>query len=239
LAPGRPLLEEAVQLAAVYLGGDDPDTAGAWNSLGLWHRYHGDLEAARAAYDHALAAYDQTQDASGRAAVLHNVASLEHLDGRPLEAEATIRQVMALRPPSDAGLTGDVGVLAAILADLGRFEEAEDAYELVQAALSAHHPASEVAFLAANRAVLAHRWGRFEEAEGRYWAAVDAAVRAFGASHPQAGVVLANFAVLREEQGNGAEAGALAARAAVVLGKTVSDQLPSLRLARAVLASCR
>jgi tetratricopeptide (TPR) repeat protein len=236
LVPGRRWLAEAVEVAVVHLGAADPDTAGAWNSLGMWHRYHGDLEAARAAYDRALAAYELSVDALGRATVLHNVASLEHLQGRPLEAEATIRQGMTLRPPGDADLTGDVGVLAAILADLGHFEEAADAYEQVEAALGAHAPASEVAFLEANRAVLAHRRGRLEEAEERYRAALDTAERAFGPSHPQTGAVLANFAVLREQQDNGAEASALAARAVAVLAGTVSEQLPSLELARAVLA---
>jgi tetratricopeptide (TPR) repeat protein len=233
---GRPLLEEALEVAIANLGAADADTAGAWNSLGLWHRYYGDLDAARDAYERALTAYEQIHNAAARAAVLHNMASLEHLEGRPQAAEATIRQAMALRQPGDPELTGDVGVLASVLADLGRCEEAADAYDQVETALGAHAPVSEVAFLESNRAVLAHRRGWLREAEDRYLAALEAAERAFGPSHPQAGVVLANLAVMVAQRGDRANAAALAARAMAVLAATVSDQLPSLQLARAVLA---
>jgi tetratricopeptide (TPR) repeat protein len=205
----------------------------------MWHRYHGDFRAARSAYERALAAYGCNQDAPGQAAVLHNVASLEHLEGQPLGAEATIRQAMALRQPGDAELAGDVGVLAAILADLDRFEEAADAYEQARAGLGPNPPLSEVAFLEANRAVLAHQRGQHPEAEERYRAALDAAERAFGPSHAQTGVVLANLAALCQQQGSHKQAAALAARAVAVLAGTVSDQLPSLKLARAVQADCK
>jgi tetratricopeptide (TPR) repeat protein len=234
---GRPLLDEALEVAVGELGPADPDTAAAWNSLGMWYRYYGYLDGARAAYQNALSAYDR--DGPGRAAVLHNLASLQQLDGHPREAEATIGRAMALRQPGDPGLTGDVGVLAAVLADLGRYEEADEAYDQVRVRLGAAPAPEELAYLEANRAVLAHRHGCLAEAAARYRAALAATEQAFGPAHAQTGVVLANAAALAEDQGKLAEAAVLAARAVAVLAASVSERLPSLGLARSVLADCR
>jgi hypothetical protein len=52
-------------------------------------------------------------------------------------------------------------------------------------------------------------------------------------------VVLANAAALAEERGKRAEAEVLAAQAVAVLAGRVAEQLPSLLLARSVLANCK
>jgi tetratricopeptide (TPR) repeat protein len=237
LSPGRPMLEEALEVAVVQLGPADPDTVAAWNSLGMWYRYYGDLAAARAAYEKALSGC--AQDGPDRAGVLHNLASLEQLEGEPDAAETSIREAMALRQPTEPQLTGDLGVLAAVLADLGRYDEAADIYDQVWHRLSPGSAADELAYLEANRAVLAHRCGQLDVAQGLYQSALAGAEQTFGPAHPQTGVVLANAAALAEDQGNHAAAAGLAARAVAVLAGAVGEQLPSLKLARAVLANCQ
>jgi tetratricopeptide (TPR) repeat protein len=239
LAPGRAMIEEALGLALAHLGELDPDTASAWNSAGLWRRYRGELGAAQTAYRRALRVYAHLEDRPGQAAVLHNLASAEHLSGDAVAAEATIRAAMALRGCGDPALVGDVGVLGAVLADLGRYEEAAQAYGQVRAWLGPAADPAELAFLQANEAVLAHRRGHLEDAARRYAAALAAAERALGAAHPQAGVVLANAAALAADRGQRGAAAALAGRAITVLAATASEQLPSLRLARSVLAGAR
>lgn len=236
LAPGRPMIEEALGLALAHLGELDPDTASAWNSAGLWRRYRGEPGAARTAYGHALRAYTHLGDRPGQAAVLHNLASLEHLCGDPVAAEVTIRRAMALRARCDPALAGDLGVLGAALADLGRYEEAAQAYGQVRAWLGSIPDSAEIAYLQANEAVLAHRRGDLDDAGRRYVAALAAAEQAFGPVHPQAGVVLANAAALAADCGQQGVAAELAGRAITILAATVSEQLPSLRLARSVLA---
>jgi tetratricopeptide (TPR) repeat protein len=236
LAPGRPMIEEALGLARAHLGELDPDTASAWNSAGLWQRYRGELGAAHAAYAHALRAYTHLEDRPGQAAVLHNLASLEHLCSDAVAAEVTIRRAIALRAGGDPALTGDIGVLGTVLADLGRYEEAAQAHGWVRACLGPVPDPAEMAFLQANEAVLAHRRGDLGDAARRYDAALAATEQTFGPAHPQAGVVLANAAALAADRGQRAVAAALAGRAITVLAGTVSEQLPSLRLARSVLA---
>jgi tetratricopeptide (TPR) repeat protein len=239
LAPGAAMIEEALGLALAHLGELDPDTASAWNSAGLWRRYHGELGAAQTAYRRALRVYTHLEDRPGQAGVLHNLASVEHLCGDAAAAEATIRQAMALRGCGDPALVGDVGVLGAVLADLGRCDEAAQAYSQVRARLGPVPDPAELAYLQANEAVLAHRRGDLEDAGRRYAAALAAAEQAFGVSHPQAGVVLANTAALAADRGERAAAAALADRAITILAATSSEQLPSLRLAHSVLAGAR
>jgi tetratricopeptide (TPR) repeat protein len=234
---GRPLLNEAVDLACAVLGDSDPDTASAWNSLGLWCRYHGDLEAAEAAYSAALTVFTRLGNDEEEATVLHNLASLEHLAGNPSSAEATIRRAMSLRQPGGDEGPGDLGVLAAVLTDLGRYGEAADAYDRIRASLAPIATTTETAYLDANRAVLAHRRGDHAEAGVLYQAALDASERAFGPEHPQTGVVLANSAALAADLGQDRVAADLASRAASVLASSVSEEHPSLRLARTLLTS--
>ena len=90
LAPGAAMIEEALGLARAHLGELDPDTASAWNSAGLWRRYRGELGAAQTAYRRTLRVYAHLEDRPGQAAVLHNLASTEHLSGDAAAARAAV-----------------------------------------------------------------------------------------------------------------------------------------------------
>jgi tetratricopeptide (TPR) repeat protein len=234
-AAGTPKLYEAVELAVSALGACDPDTASAWNSLGLCRRYLGDFDGAGDAYRRALGACSQGRDIKGQAAVLHNIASLEQLAGNPATALTTIGQAMAHRHTGDPDRTGDVGVMAAVLADLGRYDDAAAAYQLVCDSLGSKPCPAEAAHLHANRAVLAHLRGNLGEAQMRYSVAVTEAERVFGPSHFHVGAMLANAALLAADQGRADRARTTAGRAVQVLEGNVSEEFPSLQLARAVV----
>jgi tetratricopeptide (TPR) repeat protein len=117
------VLLDALAQARATLGEDDPDTASAWNSLGMWHRYRGDVEGAADAYARAHQILEQGDAGDDLASVLHNEASLAHLRRDLAEAEVLIQRAMSLRV-DDFARAGDLGVLAAILADDDRFDEA-------------------------------------------------------------------------------------------------------------------
>jgi tetratricopeptide (TPR) repeat protein len=234
LESARSALEEAVGLARERLGPNDPDTASAWNSLGMWYRYHGDLPAAASAYRSARSAHELTKDVCGQATVLHNIASLEQLNGRAVDAEATIRRALAPRPLGDPGAAADLGVLAVVMTELGSYEEAARIYGQVRVLLGTGADPRELAYLDANEAALAHRHGDFDLAKRQYAAALSATESAFGTEHHLVGVVAANAASLAADIGDTFWATALAGEAVDVLNGA-SEQLPSLRLAREIL----
>ena len=94
-----PLLTDALGRAQQDLGPDDDDTAAVWNSLGVWHRYRGEREAAFVAYDRALAITAVTCgiDTPDYASVLHNIASLHQSTGTPADGEDPARRAVAIR----------------------------------------------------------------------------------------------------------------------------------------------
>jgi tetratricopeptide (TPR) repeat protein len=229
------LLADALTQARAELGEQDLDTASAWNSLGMWHRYRGEMREAATAYERAGQILESSGATSDLAAVLHNRASLAHLSGDLTTAEALINQAIALRSDvSDA--VDDLGVLAVILADEDRFDAAQDAYDRARSMIIEQRGPDdpELVYLAANEAVLFHRRGPFDEAEGRYRAAIAASERQLGTDHPHTGEVLANLAALYESSGNASSAHRTAARAIAILSVCVDPSHPSLRLAHEV-----
>ena len=220
------LLEQAVLSAERDLGLCDADTASAFNSLGMWHRYRGNLAQAAAAYAQAQLILEE-QGGEDLAAVLHNRASLAHLASDLAEAEQLIEHAISVRGPG-GDVAGDLGVLAAVLADQGRFEEAQRTYDRSRTAMMERHGSDspELVFLAANEAVLSHRRQRTREAASRYQSALDQSVLVLGADHPHTGEVLANMAAFHEEIGQMDLAHDAAARAVEVLFPWSSRRTP-------------
>jgi tetratricopeptide (TPR) repeat protein len=77
------ILGRAVAVAEVELGPDHLATAGAYNTLGIVGKFAARFDDAERAYRRALAVYELHDDRLGMAAVLHNLAGLEHERGRP------------------------------------------------------------------------------------------------------------------------------------------------------------
>jgi tetratricopeptide (TPR) repeat protein len=229
------MLIDALAEARTTLGEDDPDTASAWNSLGMWHRYRGEIETAADAYARARQILEDGGPNEDLASVLHNEASLAHLRGDLAEAEVLIRKAMSLR--ADAfGNAEDLGVLAVIAADGDRFEEAQAAYDQArQTLLHSYGPSCvELVFLSGNEAVLSYRCGRLDEAEARYGQALAASESLLGPDHPYTGEVLANLGALQEATDKTRAAHVSAARAISILSAIVEESHPSLQLAREV-----
>jgi tetratricopeptide (TPR) repeat protein len=237
-APAGVLLDEALTLARHRLGEDDPDTGSAWNSLGMWLRCRGEGAAATDAYANAQSIYEKAADAAELASVLHNQASIAHLSGHLERAEELMRRALAMRAAATADTTPDDAVLAAILTDQGRFEQAAAIYQRAKAGLARVHgnDSIELTYLMANEAVLAHRRGRLVEATLLYATALTASEAHLGPAHPQTGVVMANSATLAADLGDPQLARQHAERARAILAGTVSDELPSLKLAEQILA---
>lgn len=234
----RVLIDEALCRACDRLGTADSDTASAYNSLGVWARYRGEVDLARDAYRQALDITTRAGDQAGMAGVLHNAASLEQLAGNAPEALALIQQAMALRADDERGRDADRGVWAVILTDLGQFTAAAGIYtELAERTASRYGPLSEeVMYLRANEAVLLHRIGDLVGAQILYDHALGASERLFGPNHPQTATICVNSAQLALEAGSETEAFGLAERAASILRPLVTADLPALAAADRVLS---
>ena len=239
-----PLLRRAVDEAIERLGADDDDTGSAWNSLGIWHRYRGDVAEAFAAYDRALTITRLTQgeQTSDVASILHNIASLHQTAGDAAAGEAPARQALAVRDaalgPDAPEVGADAGVLGVVLADLGRFDEAKECYARARRLFEAEGEAgaSELAILSGNEAALEHLRGDLDGADAAYARAEVATRRALGDDHPQVAAVLVNRATLAADRGDEALARQLAERCETLLRHLVASDHPHLTAARALLA---
>ncbi|GAA3639400.1 tetratricopeptide repeat protein [Microlunatus ginsengisoli] len=124
-------LRAAVDLARRCEPPDPMLTAATLNALGILckdiRRFH---DAARH-YGEALALLRSAlgADHPRLAFVFHNLAGLEHAQGRYAAAEPLARHAIALRErgdgPTSPGAAGDLAVLGAVLLGLGRLSEAE------------------------------------------------------------------------------------------------------------------
>jgi tetratricopeptide (TPR) repeat protein len=206
----------------------------------MWHRYRGEIGHALGAYEEARAILESDGEPGDLASVLHNQASLAHLSGDLLTAQTLINQAIALRDdPNDT--IDDLGVLAVVLADEDRFDDAQAVYDRARSLIIDQRGSDnpELVFLAANEAVLSHRRGYTDEAELRYREALGASERILGIDHPHTGEVLANLAAFHEAADNQDEAHRLATRAISILTACVDVTHPSLQLARAVHEASR
>ena len=223
----------ALDVSRRQLGEADVDTAAAWNLLGMCHRYQGALDDAETCYRQALRVAEQTATELDLAPIAHNLASLAHLKGDLDMAEHWIRRTLGARAVDDPARTEDLAVLAAVLGDTDRHQEAADVYAQARAELEARPGGDrDLVFLVANEAVFAQRRGDWEGAEGLYADATARAERVLGADHPQTGTVLANWAALAAGRGESDRSQRLARRAVAILSAVASDDLPSLQLAR-------
>ena len=229
----RPLIDEAIARAD---GGEmDEELAQAHNCLGIWARYRGEFALAREAYTTSLRILDRDPNPLERANVLHNLASLEHLDARPGPALELIDTALALRR-DDAAREVDDAVRAAILIDLARYAEAGDLFRSLEERLTRRwgSESGELMHLNANWAVLEHLQGNLAAARDRYAAVIAAAERLNGPGHPDAAVIYANAAHLALTDGDRDTAWAYAQQALHGLEGRATADLPSLRLARQV-----
>jgi tetratricopeptide (TPR) repeat protein len=151
--------------------------------------------------------------------------------------EATIREAVDLQrrlvqqetTGSERDLARALGALAQLLADMGRYAEAEpvveEALRIRERALGGEHPdtltsLNDLAYLYENQV-------RYAEAEALYQRAVAASERTLGGEHPDTLASLNNLASLYRRQGRYAEAEALYQRALAARERVLGEEHPN------------
>ncbi|MDP2307836.1 MAG: tetratricopeptide repeat protein [Pseudomonadota bacterium] len=226
---------------------DDPQVPIASNALGIALRFAGDYDASAEVYGRALASYtqDTPDDLAARATVLHNLAGLAHGRGDIAGGEACIREALALRArlaDGGPGVALDLGLLATLLDQAGRTEEALATFEQAAAAIAAGFPPDhpEHGYLAHNRGDAFLGAGLLPDAEAAYRSAWALKAAALGAGHPEVALTQARLAHVLAASERHDEAVALAtmARAAAREGlpaghpfrETIEDIAAALNL---------
>jgi tetratricopeptide (TPR) repeat protein len=123
-------LRQTIADGEAAYGPDAVQLVGALNELGMVGKYAGHFAEAERAYQRALriCVNRGPAGAGDMASVLHNLAGLAHARGDARSAETLARRGIAVRaalPGVDPlALAADRAALAAILIDLGRYDEA-------------------------------------------------------------------------------------------------------------------
>ena len=200
---GRFDVAEATFRAALRV---DADSGVARNGLGVVYKDAGRFGEAAEQYAAALAG--SGVDVALRADVFHNLAGLEHAQGRFAEAVGPAREALALRERVHGGrateVAADAAVLGAVLAGLGDLDEAEAlvqrAYGLWTRRFGADH--YEAAVSLHNLAAIQVRRGDFGAASDTLREVLSIKRRTLGPRHCELAAVLNNLAAVCERQGD-------------------------------------
>ncbi len=198
------------------------------NSLGILEKFCGNLDAAAAHYEAALAG-DLPGD-EFRAGLLHNLGGLAHSARDLPAAERHTREALdlhtALDGPVSPNACADRGQLASIVSGLGRHDEAlELIAETIDGFVELYGPEHvEVGIARCTFGAALDRAGRLDEAEAAYRAGLVIREAALGPEHPDLAPTLLNLGRILDRRGDRAAGCALASRAVGVLeGKVVDD----------------
>jgi tetratricopeptide (TPR) repeat protein len=147
-------------------GGDRPLRAALTSTLAGLYAMRGDLELGRSSFADAVAVYDELGLRFRRAARAHIGAQIALLGDEPAEAERELRTALdTLAEIGARGVHTTLGaVLADILSELGRDDEAEELAREVAGAVAQDDLAPQVLWRVALARVHAHR-GEVVEAE--------------------------------------------------------------------------
>jgi tetratricopeptide (TPR) repeat protein len=222
--PVAQAIERCQELLREVAGDDRPLRAALTSTLGGLLGMQGELERGRALYDDAMAIYDELGQRFRRAARAHIGAKLALFSDDPAEAERVLRN--ALETLADIGAQGVQATLAAVLADMlaefARDDEAEELADQIENTAGADDLASQVLRRTALARVFLHR-GDTERAEALAAEAVD----------------LTNAIEFPELRARALLAAADATRDAALAdeGRRVYEQKGNLAAARLLLAS--
>jgi len=200
---GRFEVAEATFRAALLV---DADSGVARNGLGVVYKDAGRFGEAAEQYAAALAG--SGVDVALRADVCHNLAGLEHAQGRFAEAVGPAGEALALREqvhgPQSTEVAADAAVLGAVLAGLGDLDGAEAlvrrAYGLWTRRFGPDH--YEAAVCLHNLAAIQFRRGEFGAASNTLREALRIKRRTLGPTHYELAAVLNNLGVVSERRGD-------------------------------------
>lgn len=203
------------------------------NALGVLAKDTGDHDGALARYREALALLPDGRAHDGlRATLQHNVAGVAHVRGDLAEAEEPARRAVALRraiPGVDpCAVASDETVLGAVLAGLGRLDEAETLLRAAHDVWSSRYGSEhyEVAVTLHNLAAVEQARGRLDEAERMFGDVVRIKRTVLGDGHAEVAAALNNLAAVRVELGRHDEALAGYDDAVRILRAAVGDDHP-------------
>lgn len=233
------LLREALVLAERVLGPEDADVAFTLNHLGIVHKHQGRFDDGEIVYRRALAILEANKTGVELASIYHNLGGLEHARGRPEHGVRWARKSVAVREAALGAdhptVAADVAALAALLADLEEYEEAETLYlrafrQFEQAYGLEHY---EIAVTWSNLAAVLAATDRTAAAEDYYLRALALKERLLGADHPDTALTAHNLATLLVEADRADEALPLFDRAVATFMRTLGPDHPHTQTARA------
>lgn len=234
------IFRRALRVARERLGRHDLDTANAWNNLGIWCKFTGRFDAGRRCYRRALAIFRRqlgTREARRSAeiaGIYHNLGGLEHAAGNFAAGEPFARRSVKIRRrsvgPAHFDYASDVGALAALVADQGRYDEAEGLYrealDVFRALLGSDH--YEIAVLLHNLAAIEACRGRLDSAWELYHESAAMKQRWLGPDHPDLALTLHNLATLAYELQRHDVAAETCRRVLAILTPQVVETHPTL-----------
>lgn len=239
----RAVFGRALRVMRGAFGEDSIEHATALNSYGILCKFAGWFAAGERAYLRALAIAEAPPgDPELVCALLHNLGGLEHARDRFVEAEPYARRGYELRAErlgeNSPEALEDCGALAAIVADLGRFDEAEAMLRGLLSRFEDLYGAShyEVSVVCHNLASVLSVTGRLDEADALYRRALAIKRARLGAAHPDVALTLHNLAALCDARGDAREALALHRKAHALARRTLGPKHPTTVACRASLA---
>ena len=240
----RAVFGRALRVMKGAFGEGSIEHATALNSYGILCKFAGWFRLGERAYLRALAIAEAPPgDPELVCALLHNLGGLEHARDRFAEAEPYARRGYELRAErlgeNAPEALEDYGALAAIVADLGRFDEAEAMLRALLARFEDRYGVShyEVAVVCHNLASVLSVTERLDEADALYRRALAIKRARLGAEHPDVALTLHNLAALCDARGDAREALALHRKAHALARRTLGPKHPTTVACRASLAA--
>jgi serine/threonine-protein kinase len=197
---------EAAAIAGERLPPDDPRWQGIHNTLGVAQRQAGQLDAARASFEAALASARAGGDARGESMALHNLGWLALNSHRETEGVAILEQALAAKRevlgPDHPSTLVTLQVLGMGLRQTNRLAEAAPVFEELLASTRRVNGEDSV-FVADAHNELANvlqDQGRLRDAETHYRAAI-AVQQRLGTAEASTAHLVNNLASVLEERG--------------------------------------
>ena len=233
------ILSRAVRLARERLGEHDLDVANSLNNLGMWCKFTGRFERGRRCYRRAMSILrrhcgpGEARRSSDIASIYHNLAGLEHTAGNFAAGEPFGWKSVRIRRRAVGtehfDYASDIGGLAAIVADLGRCDEAEALYRealaIFERLLGDDH--YEIAVLLHNLAAVEVTRERLDSAWDLYQRSAAMKERWLGPDHPDLALTLHNLAVLAYDMKRLDDARTLCHRALAIFQQHLVETHPT------------
>jgi tetratricopeptide (TPR) repeat protein len=213
---------------------------GALAGLGIVCKETGRFNEADQMYRRVGQEIKQTADTDvgWMANLLHNQAGLAHARGEYTTGESLARQAVAIRVealgPDHVLVAQDESVLAANLAGLQRYDDAEALYRRVLDRFKRQSPKDtyEIAVNLHGLAAVLAAQGAPAKAEKLYRRALSMKKKLLGADHAEVALVLNNLGALLRDVGRHAEAEACYNQCVPVLDTALGPQHPTAVVAR-------